>query len=94
MIPNGPFQFNSSGWGAWQIALRYSAIDLNDKDIRGGKEENFTFGINWFLNPNLRMTFNYVLANIDDRDNVINDNPVVIDDENAEIYMMRFQVDF
>jgi len=96
VIPNRSFAFNSSGWGAWQMALRYSFIDLNDKDIRGGREENFTFGVNWFLNPNLRMTLNYVLVNIDEQDNVnvISDSPVVIDDENVHICMMRFQVDF
>ena len=94
VIPNRPFAFDTSGWGAWQVALRYSALDLNDRDIQGGKEKDYTIGLNWFLNPNLRMTFNYVLANIDDRNTTVNGTPVAIDDEYADIYMMRFQVDF
>jgi phosphate-selective porin OprO/OprP len=94
VIPNQPFAFDASGWGAWQMALRYSAIDLNSRDIQGGQEKDYTFGINWFLNPNLRMTFNYVLANIDDRHTIINGTTIAIDDDYLDIYMMRFQVDF
>lgn len=94
VIPNRPFAFNRNGWGAWQVAVRYSFVDLNDKEIRGGEETNYTFGVNWFMNPNLRVTFNYVLATIDERDNRVGGNPIIIEDENAEIYMMRFQVDF
>jgi phosphate-selective porin OprO/OprP len=94
VIPKRPFAFDTSGWGAWQVALRYSMLDLNDRDIQGGKEKDYTFGINWFLNPNLRMTFNYILANIDDRNTIVNGTPETIDDEYADIFMMRFQVDF
>ncbi len=38
------------GWGAWEIALRFSYINLNDAEAlnptRGGKENNLTFGVN------------------------------------------------
>jgi hypothetical protein len=40
------------------------------------------------------MTFNYVLANIDDRHTIINGTTIAIDDDYLDIYMMRFQVDF
>ena len=94
VIPNRPFDLKAGGWGAWQVAVRYSAIDLNDGDVDGGREENYTIGINWFMNPNLRITFNYVLADIDERIISANETPFVVDDDSVEIYMMRFQVDF
>jgi len=45
--------------GAWQIGARYDWICLNDKGINGGVLNGITLGLNWFLNPNVRMAFNY-----------------------------------
>lgn len=49
----------AAGWGAWQIGVRYSWIDLNDNNINGGKAEDITVGLNWFWNPNSKWQFNY-----------------------------------
>ena len=45
--------------GAWQIGARYDWVCLNDKGINGGVLNGVTLGLNWFLNPNVRMAFNY-----------------------------------
>lgn len=50
------------GKGAWQIGARYAAIDLNDNGINGGILHSGTFGVNWFLNPNAKIQFNYDLT--------------------------------
>ena len=55
-----PEDCSESGWGAWQILARYSSLDLNDSGITGGKVEDYTAGVNWFLNPNLKIQANYV----------------------------------
>ncbi|MDY6842480.1 MAG: porin [Thermodesulfobacteriota bacterium] len=71
----------ASGMGAWEIAFRYSGLDLTDEAIQGGELEDISFGINWYLNPNLRAMFNYVRADLDGVGN-------------ANIFQMRFQIDF
>ncbi|MCC7085310.1 MAG: hypothetical protein IT427_09915 [Pirellulales bacterium] len=50
------------GWGAWQIGARYNAIDLNDNGIDGGVLQSGTFTVNWWLNPNSHVQFNYDLT--------------------------------
>lgn len=50
------------GWGAWQIGARYNAIDLNDNGINGGILQSGTFTVNWWLNPNAHVQFNYDLT--------------------------------
>jgi phosphate-selective porin OprO/OprP len=71
----------SGGSGAWEAKARYSELDLSDSNITGGKLDNITLGMNWYLNPNTRIMWDYVHA---DKDDV----------GQANMLMMRLQFDF
>ena len=82
------------GWGAWEVGIRYSAIDLSDGPIRGGEEDNITLGLNWYLNPHSRMLINYTHANIDRDFFGGNTYFPLSKGGDVDILQTRFQVDF
>ena len=43
------------GAGVFEVAARVSAIDLSDRDVRGGSERDITLGLNWYPEPNVRL---------------------------------------
>ena len=47
--------------GAWEIAARYSYINLNDFDfgIRGGQKGQYTVGLNYYASRNVKLMLNY-----------------------------------
>lgn len=55
--PRRPFL--NGGLGAWQLALRFENMDLNDTGISGGDSEVLTAGINWYPVKNLGFMANY-----------------------------------
>jgi phosphate-selective porin OprO/OprP len=74
------------GLGAWEMALRYSTLDLNDGGIAGGQQDDITAGLNWYLNPHTRIMFNYVHADIT--------GAPTVDRGDLHVYEFRFQVNF
>ena len=48
--------------GAWQVGARYNYLCLNDSGVNGGILNGMTLGLNWLLNPNARVYFNYDLT--------------------------------
>ncbi|HET6555591.1 MAG TPA: porin [Dyella sp.] len=49
-------------WGAVEVAVRYSELDLNDGAITGGKEHDWTVGANWYIGEHLKLQLNHVWA--------------------------------
>ena len=74
------------GIGAWELALRYSTIDLSDSGIIGGEMDNVTLGLNWFPAPGLRVSANYI--KMLEMDGGVHDN------EEADIMQLRAQWGF
>jgi phosphate-selective porin OprO/OprP len=53
------------GLGAWQVGARFSYVDLTDKAIQGGQLYDWTVGLNWYLNPNMKFQLNYIAEHRD-----------------------------
>ena len=77
--PDGPY-------GALELAVRYSTIDLDDADILGGQQQDVTLGLNWYLKENLRFMTNYIWADADPDRNGERDRP--------SVFQFRVQLDF
>ncbi|MCG6911105.1 MAG: OprO/OprP family phosphate-selective porin [Deltaproteobacteria bacterium] len=83
--PQPSFHPLKGEWGAWEVALRHSHVDLNGGDVRGGRESDATAGLNWIYNRNARLMVNYVYAHVTDRE-----TPTV-EDGITHIFQVRFQ---
>lgn len=73
--------YGKNGSGAWEIALRYSKTNLNSGAVLGGEQSDITLGLNWYLNPSTRFMVNNVFADVKGKGN-------------ANIFQLRFQIDF
>jgi phosphate-selective porin OprO/OprP len=87
-ILNRKFNPRERQWGALELGLRYSFIDLNDQNIHGGEETNITAGLNWYLFPKTRFMFNYVHTRVRNR------KLPTIESGYSDIFMLRFQKGF
>ena len=74
------------GMGAWQIALRFSSLDLTDGSVIGGEEQNITAGLNWYATPNMRFMANYTQVIDVDRPGNIHDG------DEPGVFQVRAQV--
>ena len=69
IAPVNPFSLTGGGWGAWEIAGRYSTIDLNDRlgaanGVAGGRQTIYTLALNWYVSRNVRFMFDYLHGNV------------------------------
>jgi len=80
--------------GAIELLARYSWIDLNDLEagIEGGEGKNFTLGLNWYLNPNYKVMFNYVHVDHDQYADANGDWTVPEGGFDYDAFMVRFLV--
>jgi phosphate-selective porin OprO/OprP len=74
IIPDHPFRpwAGDYGLGAWELAARYSTINLNDNftpavappkgsnAVGGGNQTVYAIGLNWYPNANMRFMLDYL----------------------------------
>jgi len=73
--PFVPFS-SAGGFGAWELALRYSHLNLDFHSglagtaatadaVRGGEQNILTFGVNWYVNANVKAMLNWLHVDVD-----------------------------
>lgn len=77
--------------GAWELALRFSHMDLTDGEFTGGEADQITLGLNWYVNPQTRFMLNYVMV---DNDINADDDGDVQGDDDPGVLQFRAQIDF
>lgn len=84
IVPHQNFG-SDGGCGAWEIAARWSYLDLNDGGVTGGMLNDVTAGLNWYLNRNTKLQLNYVHAFL---------KTPGLGDSDADIVAVRAHLDF
>jgi phosphate-selective porin OprO and OprP len=83
-VANGAYQAprprtpvgSGDGWGAFELALRFSHTDFNFEEgavgtapslsaVRGGEQDIWTIGANWYATSNIKVVLNYLLVDVD-----------------------------
>jgi len=86
--------FGANGWGAWEVAVRYSRLNLQDQLVLGGKENDLTVGLNWYPHKHVRFMFNYVHPSVDNSPLIAAHPLIAINNFSPDVYQFRAQVDF
>jgi phosphate-selective porin OprO/OprP len=71
-----PFNLKTGDWGVWELAARYSDLDLNylagasgtaqdASAIRGGRQKIVTLGVNWYPNSVVRFQADFQHVEVD-----------------------------
>jgi phosphate-selective porin OprO/OprP len=66
----------SGGYGAWELAARYSDVNLDFRPgaagtapaadaVRGGEQQIWTVGLNWFVNNNIKFMLDFQDVRVD-----------------------------
>ncbi|KAA1188878.1 hypothetical protein F0M18_16880 [Pseudohalioglobus sediminis] len=56
---------HQNGVGAWELGVRYSALDANDGLLEAGDMDIWSAGINWWLTPYFNVNLNYRYITLD-----------------------------
>jgi phosphate-selective porin OprO/OprP len=84
VIPQNNFNWGKGGWGAWEIAARYSQLNLSSADVRGGRLSMLMTGVNWYLHPHVKWRFDYGAGHITQS----------ATEGSLHVFQTRFELDF
>jgi phosphate-selective porin OprO/OprP len=71
--PTNPYTIGGPGWGAFELALRYGELEIDEDafpvfasaNTAAQKASSYTIGLNWYLTSNLKAVLNYSQTEFD-----------------------------
>jgi len=84
VIPRKNFDWGKGGWGAWEVAARYSFVNLDSADVHGGRLSMLMTGVNWYLHSHVKCRFEYGCGRVAGRQ----------PEGNLNVFQTRMEVDF
>ena len=85
VIPKHDFDLRrGTGLGALELAARYSYVDLNSDNVRGGRMSMLMTSLNWYLQPHVVLRFEYGFGHVSD----------FSPSGNINVFQTRLQLDF
>ncbi len=96
--PAQNFSFDKGGLGAWELAARYSDLNLNyhagaigtaatPDAIRGGDQRIWSAGVNWYPNPVIRFMLDYQHVNVSRLNSTGGDLGATLDDVSLRLQL-------
>jgi len=82
----------TSDKGAAQLTARYDVLDLNNNGVAGGVQKTAIVGVNYYLNPYMRIMANYSHAKITGATNVSAND--LLGNNKINAFGLRAQVDW
>jgi phosphate-selective porin OprO/OprP len=97
--PKQNFEWGKDGWGAWEIGLRYSELNIDEDAFEGTvgtryasatssteKAQSWAGSLNWYLNKHVKLQTTYEQTTFDGAFAAVDDR------EDEKILFTRFQV--
>lgn len=102
VIPRRPFNPREGTWGAVQLALRYSRLDVDEKafplysnpqtSARSARE--WSVGLNWYLNRNLRLATSFSHTEFEGGGGAGANAPAAVTRNDENVLFTRIQLAF
>ncbi len=62
----GGSPFKKAKGGLWEVAARYSTVNLTNGEVHGGEVRDLTAGVNWYPSTTSKIQFNWIHSRTED----------------------------
>jgi len=102
VIPRHSFNPRQGGWGAWQLAVRYSQLDIDpaafplyaNPRTSAQSAREWSVGLNWYLNRNVRLGTSFAHTEFEGGGGIGASAPATVTRKDENVLFTRLQLAF